>query len=152
MTERIALMSIRPATLDDVPAILALEQAAPSAAHWSSEQYKCRVHDGYIFVAERSGKIGGFLCARVVRDEWEIENVMVDQEIRRHGVGAELMRALLEKWEQRAGTTVLLEVRESNLPARALYTKYGLSEVGRRRAYYREPIEDAVLYARHRPI
>ena len=59
-----------------------------------------------------------------------------------------LMRSLIARWEKFAGAALRLEVRESNAAARALYTKHGFRETGRRRGYYRDPIEDAVLYAR----
>lgn len=145
-------VSIRAATLDDIPAILAVEQSSASAAHWTIEQYLSRIQspaqDACFLVAECEGGICGFLCAHIVADEWEIENVVVAKEFRRHGIGAQLMTSLIEKWEHSAGTAVLLELRESNVAARALYERYGLREVGRRRGYYREPVEDAVLYAR----
>ena len=148
-------IAIRAAALRDVPAILALEQATPGAAHWSQVHYQSRVQspvqDVCFLVAESEGRIRAFLCARAVADEWEIENVVVEEKFRRRGIGAQLMRSLLARWEESGGSSVLLEARESNVAARALYRKYGLQEVGRRRAYYREPIEDAVLYARRRP-
>lgn len=75
----------------------------------------------------------------------------VDREHRRQGIADELMRALIAQWNDLGGTALLLEVRESNAPARALYLKYGLREVGLRRSYYHDPVEDAVLYARQRP-
>ena len=149
------LVSIRAAVWNDVPAILALEQAEPAAAHWTADQYKHRVQSGVqeacFLVAESQGTPCGFLCANIVSDEWAIENVVVAEEFRRHGIGAELMRSLIANWEKLAGTKLLLEVRESNSAARALYTKHGLREVGRRRGYYRDPAEDAVLYALLRP-
>ena len=46
-----------------------------------------------------------------------------------------------------SASAILLEVRESNRLARQLYEKRGFSEVGRRRAYYRDPVEDSILYA-----
>jgi [ribosomal protein S18]-alanine N-acetyltransferase len=141
---------IRQATLDDVPAILAIEQSAPSAAHWNAEQYQARLQQGFLLVAECDRGICGFLCARLVADECEIENVVVDEGSRRRGIGAHLIRALIERWQESAGTAVLLEVRESNIPARGLYEKCGLREVGRRREYYPAPIEDAILYTYHR--
>jgi [ribosomal protein S18]-alanine N-acetyltransferase len=101
-------------------------------------------------VAESAGEVCGFICARVVAGEWEIENVVVAEKFRRCGIAAELMCSLIAQWENSAGSAVLLEVRESNAAARALYTKCGFRESGRRRAYYRDPVEDAILYARHR--
>jgi len=143
-------VSIRDAAPADVSAILTIEQSARSAAHWSPGQYKARVGDGRVIVAQHEGCICGFLCARVVAGEWEIENVVVAQKFRRHGIGAALMRELLNKWEAAAGAAVLLEVRESNAAARALYKASGFREIGRRQGYYRDPVEDAILYARHR--
>ena len=146
---------IRPATRDDIPLLVALEQGAPTASHWSAAQYESRIlaspRDVCFLVAESGVKIYGFLCARIVAGEWEIENVAVDREHRRQGIADELMRALIAQWNDLGGTALLLEVRESNAPARALYLKYGLREVGLRRSYYHDPVEDAVLYARQRP-
>ena len=90
--------SIRAANIDDLPAILALEQAAPAAAHWSTDHYRNRLqsepHAACFLVAESNGpkEVCGFLCARIIgpADEWEIENVVVDQKFRRQGVGAQL--------------------------------------------------------------
>jgi len=141
-------MLIRAAIADDIPAILAIEQSASSAAHWSAQQYEQRVKEGFVLVAEDNGSPCGFLCAHAVAGEWEIENVVVRPESRRRGVASALIEILLEKCEQMGGAAVLLEVRESNAGARSLYEKCGLQEVGRRRAYYRDPTEDAVLYTR----
>lgn len=143
-------ISIRQAAIDDITAILALEQESRAAAHWSADQYRTRIEEGNLIVAEQVGHVCGFLCARVAVGEWEIENVVVGSAFRRRSIGAELMRALIDKWEGEAGTAILLEVRESNTAARSLYAKCGLQEVGRRRAYYRDPSEDAILYARWR--
>jgi ribosomal-protein-alanine N-acetyltransferase len=143
-------VSIRDAAPVDIPAILTIEQSAPSAAHWYADQYQTLIGDGNIIVAEEAGRICGFLCTHVVAGEWEIENVVVDEKFRRHGIAAALMRILLSKWEAAAGAAVLLEVRESNAAARALYEASGLREVGRRRAYYGDPVEDAILYALYR--
>ncbi len=140
-------VAIRSARLHDVPAILALEQQAPSAAHWTTEQYKKLVDDGVVLVAEEAGKLRGFACARAAAGEWEIENVVVDDEFLRRGIANELVRELIQSAQNEAASAILLEVRESNLPARRLYEKHGFREVGRRRAYYRDPAEDAILYA-----
>lgn len=140
-------VAIRSATLKDVPDILAIEQRAPCAAHWTPEQYRTLVSSGFVLVAEQAGKPCGFVCAKVVVGEWEIENVVVAAESLRRGVANELMRALIQRAQSAGASAILLEVRESNLPARSLYEKHGFREVGRRRAYYRDPVEDAVLYA-----
>ncbi|HEX7423527.1 MAG TPA: ribosomal protein S18-alanine N-acetyltransferase [Terriglobales bacterium] len=141
------LVAIRSAALDDLPAILAIEQPAPTASHWTSEQYNKLVGSGVVLVAEEAGKLCGFVCAKAVAGEWEIENVVVAAEFLRRGIANELVRALIQRAESEAASAILLEVRESNLPARGLYEKHGFREVGRRRGYYRDPLEDAILYA-----
>jgi ribosomal-protein-alanine acetyltransferase len=137
----------RSATFNDVPAILAIEQQAPSAAHWAPEQYRALVSSGFVLLAEQAGKLCGFVCAKEVAGEWEIENVVVAAEFLRCGIAYALIRALIQRAQSEAASAVLLEVRQSNLPARRLYEKHGFRETGRRRAYYRDPEEDAILYA-----
>jgi ribosomal-protein-alanine N-acetyltransferase len=146
------------ARIDDLGAIFALEQASPAAAHWNPDHYRSRIQSqpqGACFLvaeSEDKKKVCGFLCARIVgiAGEWEVENVVVDEKFRRQGIGARLMQSLIKNWESSGGTSLLLEVRESNTAARALYQRHGLHQVGRRRAYYRDPSEDAILYARRR--
>jgi len=139
--------TIRPAALKDVPSILAIEQQAPGAAHWTVEQYKKLVGSGVVLVAEEAGKLCGFVCAKAVAGEWEIENVVVGAEFLRRGIANELVSELIQRAAGEAASAILLEVRESNLPARRLYEKHGFREVGRRSVYYRDPMEDAILYA-----
>jgi ribosomal-protein-alanine N-acetyltransferase len=64
----------------------------------------------------------------------------------RHGIADELLRELIQRAQSEAASAALLEVRESNLPARRLYEKHRFREVGRRRMYYKDPPEDAILY------
>jgi ribosomal-protein-alanine N-acetyltransferase len=142
-------VTIRTATLNDVPAILAMERQALLAAHWSPEQYSKLVDSdsGIVLVAEEMGKLCGFVGAKAVAGEWEIENVVVAAEFLRRGVASELMRGLIQHARSEAASVIRLEVRDSNLPARALYLKHGFLEAGRRRNYYQSPAEDAILYS-----
>ena len=143
---------IRRATPDDLPHIQELERQTETAAHWAEREY------GALFAAEAPARVAlvaaaekvddgieGFVIARCAGDEWEIENVVVADGKRRRGVGCELIRELLLQALEGGATSVLLEVRESNLAARRLYEKLGFSETGRRPHYYRGPVEDALL-------
>jgi ribosomal-protein-alanine N-acetyltransferase len=153
------LSSIRAGNRDDLPSILNVEQSALSAAHWNAEHYRNRIESqprGACFqVAEgcdSDGKsqICGFLCARIVGGEWEIENVVVQSSLRRRGLASQLLQSLISEWAAAAGTALHLEVRESNTAARALYERHGFREIGRRPAYYRDPDESAILYSLNR--
>jgi len=138
--------TIRSAVLDDVPALLAIEQEAASAAHWTREQYAGLVESGVVLVADEAGNVSGFVCAKHVAGDWEIENMVVSEKGRRRGIGDALLGELLRRLLSDAEGAVWLEVRDSNQPARSLYLKRGFRETGRRRKYYKDPVEDAVLY------
>jgi [ribosomal protein S18]-alanine N-acetyltransferase len=138
--------AIRSAVLNDVPAILAIDREAAGAAHWSRDQYNQLVSSGVVLVAAEAGRLCGFVCAQAVAGEWELENVVVATGFLRRGIASELMRVLIQRAKAEAASALLLEVRESNLAARGLYEKHGFRDVGRRRAYYNDPVEDAILY------
>jgi ribosomal-protein-alanine N-acetyltransferase len=138
---------IRPAELDDLPAILEIEQQSPVAAHWTAEQYKAVLGRGVILVTEQTGKLCGFLCATAAAEDWEIENMAVHADFQRRGIADQLVRALIQRAGSTSASAILLEVRESNQPARRLYKKHGFREEGRRRAYYNHPLDDAILCA-----
>ncbi|MDQ3523203.1 MAG: ribosomal protein S18-alanine N-acetyltransferase, partial [Gemmatimonadota bacterium] len=78
-------------------------------------------------------------------DEAELGNVAVAPEARACGVADTLVRAVLERIRQRGARACFLEVRESNLAAQRLYRRRGFEVVGRRRAYYSRPVEDALV-------
>src|SRR5271169_623844 len=122
-------VAIRSAALNDVPAILAIEQQSPGAAHWTREQYNQLVSCGIVLVAgqaaEEASQLCGFVCAQAVAGEWEIQNVAVAAGFLRRGVANELMRALIQRAKNEGAQAILLEVRESNLAACRLYEKQG---------------------------
>lgn len=88
----------------------------------------------------------GFLVARYIAPDWELENIVVDPNARRRGLGKHLLDALLAKARETNSESVFLEVRESNGSARALYESAGFHQTGRRKSYYSGPAEDAILY------
>ncbi len=91
-------------------------------------------------------EVVAFIVARGVGSEWEIENLAVAGRVQRRGLGSRLLGEFLNRLRARGPESVFLEVRESNQAARALYEKWAFVESGRRKAYYRDPAEDAVQY------
>ncbi|HXM23075.1 MAG TPA: ribosomal protein S18-alanine N-acetyltransferase [Terriglobales bacterium] len=142
-------MRIRLATTADIPALMALEKHAATAAHWSTEQHETafssEAPSRVVLIVEQDG-VQGFITARALGEEWEIENIAVAEPARRRGLGTRLLAEFLDLARARGADTVFLEVRESNLPARRLYEKWAFVESGRRKRYYREPEEDAIVY------
>ena len=96
-------------------------------------------------VAERDGAICGYVGSQTVLGESDVMNVAVLPTSRGGGVATALMRQLMAQLRANGSGKLLLEVRESNLPARGLYAKLGFEEVGRRKNYYRDPREDALI-------
>jgi ribosomal-protein-alanine N-acetyltransferase len=144
-------LNIRIATPADLPTLIKLERQSHTAAHWSEETYQRlfaqqHIATRVVIAAENDADVIGFAVARNVGPEWEIENIIVAAPKRRHGVGSALVSEIVNRAEAANGESVSLEVRQSNLAARALYKKSGFAECGYRKAYYSDPEEDAVCY------
>lgn len=116
---------------------------------WTTQDFRdCVSSDAVFLVAETAEGIVGYVVALEVVDEGEILNLAVAPAGRRHGLGRALVEHVLEALGQRGARQVYLEVRESNAPARVLYAAHGFKEVGRRKQYYRRPVEDAIVLRR----
>ena len=131
-------MVIRAASEQDLPAIAAIQAAAPGASHWNPRDYltyECRV-------AEEGSAVMGFIVARAVAErEWEILNLAVAPNARRRGIGRHLLGDTLA----RHVGEFFLEVRESNSSARRFYEYAGFREITRRLQYYDDPDESAIV-------
>jgi [ribosomal protein S18]-alanine N-acetyltransferase len=142
-------MTIRPAKPGDISRILEIERAATTAAHWREDDYAAMFGDKgvkrVVLVAEERKNVLGFIVGQVATEEWEIENVVVAVEARRRRLATRMIERLLDLATARGAISVMLEVRESNAAARALYINAGFAEVGRRAKYYSNPEEDAVM-------
>ena len=143
-------MPVRPATAADIPAMMTVADRSATAAHWSENQYRSLFsaagHGRLGWVIEEDSQLKGFLVARSIDCEWEIENVAVAEPAQRRGLGASLLSEFLEFARREGANFVFLEVRESNHAARAFYEKWRFFESGRRPHYYANPTEDALLY------
>jgi [ribosomal protein S18]-alanine N-acetyltransferase len=143
---------VRLASTEDIPAILELERQTDSAAHWPETTYRRLFEQEtpacvpLVIEGEDAKNLNGLLIARISGDECELENVVVRRQRQSQGLGSKLLHALAEAARKQNVTHIFLEVRESNAAARALYEKSGFEISGRRKSYYSNPAEDAVLY------
>ena len=96
-------------------------------------------------VAVEDDRVIGYVGSQTVLGWTDIMNVAVHPDHRRRGVAEALIRALMERLRQNKCESLTLEVRASNAGAIALYEKLGFTEVGRRKNYYRNPKEDALI-------
>src|SRR5437016_14565676 len=115
-------MQIRTATAADVPKIAAIARSASTAAQWSSERYAqmfASADEGVqreVLVLEGDGGvIEGFLVGIPLGVEWEIENVVVSEARRGHGLGPRLVEDFCEQAKARGGERICLEVRDSTV-------------------------------------
>jgi len=104
-----------------------------------------RIGEILTFVCEQNRQLVGVLQWRHLGEEAEILDLAVLRNYRRHGLASFLLKYFLENISQSSVRAIFLEVRESNLPAIALYKKFGFQVAGPRRNYYRNPDECALL-------
>ena len=143
-------VAVRPARLVDVPAVLEIERAVFSDP-WSAQSFREALgHPAVYFSCVRrdEGELLGYVVAWFIADEGEIANLAVARSAWGAGIGRALLDAALTEAASRGVTAVYLEVRESNERARRLYQSSKFEEVGRRRGYYRRPVEDAIVLRR----
>jgi len=144
-------MHIRKANEDDLEAIVRIQGKTTQAAQWTRADYASLIANsqGLILIVEldstRPSTLAGFAAFHRVMDEAELRNMTVDPAHQGQGVGRQLLaegrRRLLELGVKR----IFLEVRASNIPAQRLYYSEGFSLHSRRRDYYSDPREDALV-------
>ena len=150
-------VQIRRAVRGDLAAMLRIERASFSDP-WSEETLATALslERMLVLVADERGDapgdgapgLVGYVVALVVTPDAEIADLAVAPDGRRRGVGRALLARVIDEMTEVGVRTVHLEVRESNLAALTLYESSGFRAVGRRRGYYREPVEDALLLRR----
>jgi ribosomal-protein-alanine N-acetyltransferase len=148
-----AAVFVRPMRAEDVERAVAIASQLAEAPHWPSEVYSKALHSEasprrLMLVAELEGVVVGFAVALVAVDEAELESIAVDAQAQRGGVGRLLLRRLTVLAQAEGVVRMLLEVRASNARALAFYQAQGWRQCGRRKRYYADPEEDAVLMER----
>lgn len=142
-------ITIRPLRVDDLQQVIRIEEESYSVP-WGESTFRSLIMrtDTDLLCAESKGQVVGYAICWFVVDQGELGNVAVGKEWRRMGIGAQLVRAVLERAARRGAREVFLEVRKSNAEAQRLYRRLGFREIGVRRNYYVRPIEDALVMRR----
>lgn len=136
-----------PASLDDFLTLYEIERASHPRP-WSERMFREELEHplGLALVARDGETVVGFFFSRLIFEDLHITNIAVLPARRGEGVGRSLLEAGLAAARARGAVRALLEVRPSNEPALALYRAAGFREVGRRKGYYEDTGEDAVLF------
>ena len=131
---------------DDLPRIVEIERASFSDP-WSVAAFRSALREErvHLLVATSAGAVSGYAIWWCVAGEVELANLAVAPEARGRGIGGALLDAAMSAGRADGCDWMHLEVRESNLAGRALYSSRGFAIVGRRRRYYSNPVEDALL-------
>lgn len=142
--------SVRPMLEADIDAVMEVAEALAEAPRWGREAYLSAIaRDSTLrriaLVALAGETVVGFAVASLVAGEAELESIAVAFVEQKRGVGGGLLKALIASVVREGCTAMVLEVRASNFAALGLYVRLGFAEEGRRRGYYSDPAEDAVL-------
>lgn len=149
---------LRAMRMADLPAVLAIEETVFGDDAWSRSFFErdlVNEHATYLaleLIGQDAGRplaeLAGYAGFWRLDDEANLMNIAVAPAWQRRGLGEYLLRATLAEMQARGVTSCTLEVRVSNERAQALYRKLGFQVTGRRRRYYQDNGEDALLMAR----
>ena len=143
-------MRVREMEYDDIPRVMEIERASfPSP--WSEALFQNELHSpiSYSFVVVLEGLhsevLVGYINFWLVADEIHLNNIAVDEDFKCMGAATALLTRMFETGEQAGAFRATLEVRVSNTAALALYRKFGFVAAGKRRKYYSDTGEDALI-------
>jgi [ribosomal protein S18]-alanine N-acetyltransferase len=153
--DRVPDVRIEPMRAADLEAVVRIERAS-FPTPWPRQAFlheleRNRVAALWVARAEGSDEAGGaapvvgYLCLWIVADEVHVTNLAVDPAWRGEGIARFLLATLLARHRAAGARRAFLEVRPGNVEARRLYEGLGFREVGRRRGYYVDTGEDALL-------
>jgi ribosomal-protein-alanine N-acetyltransferase len=140
--------SIAPAQLEDLDGIVGIERES-FLVPWKREFFATEIVEPFRYTRVLSRgdggqpRIGGYLFAVSLYEEFHVNKIATDARLRNRGLGRELIEDALARARGSGASQVTLEVRISNVPARQFYRSYGFREAYRRKAYYQDG-EDAL--------
>lgn len=143
-------LTFRPMADSDIAQVMVIEMAG-HAYPWTEGILHDCLRTGYrCQVAEYAGEIVAFSVIQIAAGEAHVFNVCVNKVQQRQGLGAAVLKELLDAAERAQVRSIFLEVRPSNEAAVRLYERFGFMEVGVRKQYYPSPQgrEDALIFAK----
>ncbi len=138
---------IRRMTLDDLQVVVQLDQMSFSLP-WPERSFRFELNDNVAsrcWVAEVDERVVAMLVGWMLVDEIHIATIATHPDFRRQGIGRKLLSHALVRAMEEGAQSSFLEVRESNLAAQEMYRQFGYEATGRRKRYYKDNDEDAIL-------
>ena len=140
-------MNIRRMTLEDIPGVVVLDQLSFTLP-WPERSFRFELTDNpasRCWVVDLDGKIIGMIVVWLLVDEAHVATLATHPDYRRQGIAKELLLYALRYMSKEGAVTSFLEVREGNNAALEMYRRFGYEESGRRKRYYKDTDEDAIL-------
>ena len=140
-------VQIRKMTVEDIPVVVRLDQISFSLP-WPERSFRFELTDNpasRCWVAEVQQRVVGMIVAWLLVDEMHIATLATHPDYRRQGIASKLLSHILLQGIEEGAQSSFLEVRESNDAAQEMYRKFGYEAAGRRKRYYRDNDEDAIL-------
>jgi ribosomal-protein-alanine N-acetyltransferase len=130
----------------DMPQVLAIEQQAFEFPWYEDDFLRClRQRNCIGMVAEASERLLGFMVYELQKSRLHLLNFAVSTEARRRGVGTQMAKKLMSKLSHDRRSRILLEIRETNLPAQLFFRSLGFRAISVLRGFYEDTPEDAYL-------
>ena len=140
-------LMLEPMTLEDLDDVLGIERASFQTP-WSRGAFRYELTQNRVArcsVVRWRGRLVGYLCLWEIGHEIHVTNLATHPDVRRQGVARVLLGAVLDDARGRAVTLAFLEVRPTNTEALGLYERFGFRVIGRRKGYYFDTGEDALV-------
>lgn len=139
--------ALAPMTLEDLDEVMVIERASFQTP-WSQGAFRYELTQNRVAhctVIRVGRRVAGYLCLWEIGHEVHITNLAVHPEFRRRGVARALLAAMLDGARRRGVELIFLEVRPTNAEAIGLYGSLGFQVIGRRKGYYFDTGEDALV-------
>jgi ribosomal-protein-alanine N-acetyltransferase len=149
LTDKHVTYKLRRMRPSDVPEVLALEQRI-FPTPWTQKSYEFELErnpasEQWVIEVGGEAQVVAYSVCWTLGDEMHIANIAVAPRFRRRGLGRRLLAHVLHRAVEKGLLSATLEVRASNLAAQAMYANFGFVEIGRRKRYYSDNHEDALL-------
>ena len=148
ITEKVLQIYISKMSQEDIEQVVAIEAEAYGQHHWSKSSFYDEMQNNlakYYVAKTSTGELVGYAGTWHIIDEGHITTIAVKKEHLRKHIGEAIIVKILEDCFVAGIKYLTLEVRVSNNPAIALYTKYGFNSLGTRKGYYQDNNEDALI-------
>lgn len=139
-------------TKNDINSVIKIQEES-NLSPWSFEDYKDEIsrENSFSVVAKIDNKTVGFLVGRLIAEDYcaELYNIGVDANFRRKNVGNNLLKSFTKQCVDNNLEKIFLEVRESNQTAIEFYLKHDFAVISKRKNFYSNPTEDAILMVKN---